>query len=68
MSRQMEKQSDLLSSKDLSAFMAIQSVTPGNQAEAEEQKSDDDIAYEEAKERGMTEDERVYFGFHGYPV
>lgn len=61
MSRQLEKQSDLLSSKDLSAFVTIQSMNPGNQVEVDEQLTDDEIAYNEALERGMTDDEKLYF-------
>lgn len=61
-----EKQSNLLASKDLSAFTVIQAATPPV-PDTVEDKSDDEIAFEEALARGMTEDERIYFdnaGFH----
>lgn len=48
--------------------MAIQSVLPDNQVKEEEPESDDDIAFREAKERGMTDDEKIYFRAYGYEV
>lgn len=59
--KQTEKQSDLLASKDLSVFMGIQSVTNPQVVEDDEQLSEDQIAYNEAMERGMTDDEEIYF-------
>ena len=55
-------------SKDLSAFMAIQSVS-GTQYEPEEQLSDDQIAFKEAMEKGgLTDDEATYFGAQGFRI
>lgn len=66
---QIQSQAHLLASKDIAAYAAIQAVTPGNtDVPAVEQESDDDIAFREAKERGMTEDDRIYFRAQGYPV
>lgn len=55
-------------SKDLSAFMAIQSVT-GSAYEPEIQKSDDEIAFDEAMEKGgLTDDESIYFAAQGFKL
>jgi hypothetical protein len=45
--------------------MGIQSVTNPQIVNDDEQLSEDQIAYREAKERGMTDDEKIYFDHIG---
>lgn len=63
--KQNENQSKLLASKDLQAYATIQSVSNAIEQPKEELLSDDELALREANDRpgGLTEDERIYFGF-----
>lgn len=49
--------------------MAIQSMTPGNTPDPEDVKTDDEIAFLEAREKGwLTDDEKLYFRSQGFPI
>jgi hypothetical protein len=65
--KQNEKQSDLLASKDLGAFVQIQQASAFRDMETSvstpgETESDDQIAFREAMEKGfLTDAETIYF-------
>lgn len=67
---QNQKQSELLSVKDLTAYAALQYTKPQDNSEPVETETDDDIAFRECAARpgGLTDDEKLYFRAKGYEV
>jgi hypothetical protein len=69
-----QKQSDLLSVKDLQAYAVLKQIeiaaTPQEEQETFEPESDDQQAFRErcARPGGLTDDEKLYFRAKGFPV
>lgn len=60
-----EKQANLLASKDLQTYATLNAVNEPEKHKFQDEPSDDDLAFEEAKRRGPTEDEIIYFAARG---
>ena len=57
-----DRQSKLLASRDVQAYQGIIAMDQFSESNVtEKQLSDDEIAFQEAQERGMTEDDLIYF-------
>jgi hypothetical protein len=65
-----QKQSELLSVKDLSTYAAMQEIKTAVEEPPKETESDDDVAFRECAARpgGLTDDEKLYFRAQGYEV
>lgn len=64
-----QKQSELLSVKDLQAYAILQQITPHEESvPMEEPETDDQIAFRECAARGLTDDEKLYFRAKGFDV
>lgn len=66
-----QKQSELLSVKDLSAYALLQQAKPVEDSpDLPTMETDDDIAFRECASRpgGLTDDEKLYFGANGYQI
>lgn len=65
-----QRQSELLSVKDISAYAMLQQVKPSEDTEPTEIESDDEIAFRECAARpgGLTDDEKLYFRANGFQI
>lgn len=64
-----QRQSELLSVKDLQAYAVLQQVIPQDEPkEIQEPETDDQIAFKECAARGLTDDEKLYFRAKGFDV